>query len=316
MNIIPQREIEFFLEQIRSHPEFLDVNFIKDKYESYELSVISDPFSKKLIDEIIKAISSNSPFSVVRIGDGEANLLTYQHYSQTPNLNIYSANNIISIQQNSFTPNHEYLKNISKLISESIKKSDIVGVIGLWRVKTPTTDSICNKFLDDYRGILGHWRAIDHLLYLANKGVLANKTIASAHLYFSVLKHLPKILSVTKKLLIVSDNTSIEKIIKKKFNNIQIEFIDTSSLNIKQNKHLRFKNDIPLFFYKFLELLPPNLHGYVCLIGSGPWTEIYCLWIKQRGGIAIDIGSGFDLLNNKLSRPIHHFIDLNHFNNL
>jgi hypothetical protein len=40
-------------------------------------------------------------------------------------------------------------------------------------------------------------------------------------------------------------------------------------------------------------------------VGAGPWAKIYCGWIKRRGGVAVDLGSGFDLLEGKLTRSIH-----------
>ena len=51
--------------------------------------------------------------------------------------------------------------------------------------------------------------------------------------------------------------------------------------------------------------MPNDLRGCLCLIGAGPWAEIYCTWVKQRGGVAIDLGSGFDLLEGKVTRVMH-----------
>ena len=47
------------------------------------------------------------------------------------------------------------------------------------------------------------------------------------------------------------------------------------------------------------------LGGTLTLIGAGPWAEIYCDEVKKRGGVAIDIGSGFDILSGHFSRPVH-----------
>jgi hypothetical protein len=33
--------------------------------------------------------------------------------------------------------------------------------------------------------------------------------------------------------------------------------------------------------------------------------------VKKSGGVAVDIGSGFDLLSGMVSRPVHKKIDLN-----
>jgi hypothetical protein len=36
--------------------------------------------------------------------------------------------------------------------------------------------------------------------------------------------------------------------------------------------------------------------GTLCLVGAGMWAELYWTWIRRRGGVAVDIGSGMVLL--------------------
>lgn len=68
------------------------------------------------------------------------------------------------------------------------------------------------------------------------------------------------------------------------------------------------------FFWETAGELPQDLRGCCCLVGAGPWAEIYCTWIKQRGGVGIDIGSGFDLLDGVALRPVHRRIGLDKVN--
>ncbi len=56
------------------------------------------------------------------------------------------------------------------------------------------------------------------------------------------------------------------------------------------------------------------MRGCFCLVGAGFWAEIYCTWIKQRGGVAIDIGSGFDLLDGTAPRPVHRSLGFDQHN--
>jgi hypothetical protein len=72
--------------------------------------------------------------------------------------------------------------------------------------------------------------------------------------------------------------------------------------------------DNPHFLSDVASALPHDLHGCLCLVGAGPWAEIYCAWIKQRGGVAVDIGSGFDLLDGTITRPIHRVLGLGELN--
>ena len=61
----------------------------------------------------------------------------------------------------------------------------------------------------------------------------------------------------------------------------------------------------PEFLHDVENQLPEDLQGCLCLVGAGIWSEIYCTWIRQRGGVGVDIGSGFDLLAGKVTRPVH-----------
>ena len=62
---------------------------------------------------------------------------------------------------------------------------------------------------------------------------------------------------------------------------------------------------LPDFLLDVEDRLPADMQGCLCLVGAGVWSEIYCTWVKRRGGVGVDIGSGFDLLAGKVTRPFH-----------
>lgn len=64
----------------------------------------------------------------------------------------------------------------------------------------------------------------------------------------------------------------------------------------------------PEFLLEVENALSRDLRGCLCLVGAGVWAEIYCTWIKRNGGVGVDIGSGFDLLAGKATRPIHQSV--------
>ena len=47
-------------------------------------------------------------------------------------------------------------------------------------------------------------------------------------------------------------------------------------------------------FEELRETLHVPYPGALFLVGAGVFGKIYCHWIKQRGGVAVDIGSIFD----------------------
>ncbi|WP_324281902.1 hypothetical protein VKI21_17550 [Cyanobacterium aponinum UTEX 3222] len=164
--------------------------------------IIPDPFSIEIVDYIKSAVLSEKAFSVIRIGDGEINLLSYNVYSSTPYLNSYVVEKIVAMQKDSFAINSLWKIIISDLMMESLLYADIIGVIGLWRQKKADSQDLVKHFVKDPRGISGHYHAIDHMLYLADQGVFNNKILTSAHLYFSILENLNNLISVEKKILL------------------------------------------------------------------------------------------------------------------
>lgn len=58
----------------------------------------------------------------------------------------------------------------------------------------------------------------------------------------------------------------------------------------------------PAVFERLRETIDVRWPGEVFLVGAGFLGKIYCGWIKRRGGIALDIGSVFDLWAGKHTR--------------
>ncbi|MGC9419496.1 MAG: hypothetical protein ACP5EN_11065, partial [Rhodovulum sp.] len=60
-------------------------------------------------------------------------------------------------------------------------------------------------------------------------------------------------------------------------------------------------------YWRSLAGLPDRLDGIrpgdVWLVGAGIWGKLCCDRIRRQGGIAIDIGSVFDLWVGRMSRP-------------
>lgn len=301
---IPQSELKYFLDCIHAHPEYLDPTEVQECYGALQFDVLPDPFGYSIICKIKTALKQRKALSVIRIGDGEANILSFSAYSATPNLNEYAFKKICAMQQDTFRLNKGTMICLQEMLFSALVQADIIGIIGLWRAGCPTVKDLKTMFLNDYRGISGHWRAIDFMLKLASQGIFQNKTLASAHLYFSILKYLPELLLVAKKVIIISNRDAIMDKLTAKYPKLSISFIQIGKVDKSQ------LSDSPDFLVTAQRQLPDNLQGTLCLIGAGIWAEIYCSWVKQRGGVGIDIGSGFDLLDGEITRPVHKKLEI------
>jgi hypothetical protein len=303
---IPGCEINAFKQLILSQPEFLDTNYIVKKYRSYDLCVCSDPFNTETLEPIIHALKHSLPFSVIRIGDGEANILSYCNDTpDTSTLDTVVFQEIVNMQQDAFKIDTSWMIALREMMLSSLSQANIIGVTGIWRPGNPTVTDIAERFVTNPRAFSGHWRAISQMLKLASQGYFNGKMIASAHLYFGVLDHLNKIIPLAKEVLIISSCHPLINKLKKKYPNTKFSFLP---VGINKEK-ASYDENTPIFLSRIYTALPLKMNDMLVLIGAGPWAEIYCSWVKQRGGVAIDIGSGFDLLDGKLTRPVHKMID-------
>ena len=301
MDNIPTSEFDEVLEFIAQRSQYLNFKHIEQLYCSYHLPPITTPFSAEILFPVKRALQENMGLSVIRIGDGEANLLTFGAYPATPHLNNYVVKKIISMQQDSFEVSEDWNVILRDLMMGAVAQADIVGVLGFWRSPPyPTIESILQQFYQDPRGMSGQWRAIDYMLHLAREGMLQNKLITSAHLYFSVLEHMDDLIPLAKKVLIISDKATVVQKLQRKYPTSDFDYIAVGTTT----EELRC-SATPIFLSQVFSSLPLGMNGYLCFVGAGPWAEIYCTWIKQRGGVGIDLGSGFDLLEGIVTRPVH-----------
>jgi hypothetical protein len=300
---IPHEELERVADAIRAHPEYIDPLHLRAFFALHAQGVTWDPYSTALHPPIIAALRDRRPFSVVRIGDGEGNLLSYGRYPETPQLNVEVVAQIVGQQQDRFEPDEFWRIALRELLLDAVAQADIVGVLGLWRSDGASAERLLSMLPDDPRGISGHWRAIDQMFRLACQGSLRHAHIASAHLYFSIVCGLPELVAEARQIHLLTDRASVVERCRRRFPQADISHIEVGRSGPDS------RPDRPEFLQVTSERLPADMAGSLSLVGAGPWAEIYCSWIKQRGGVAIDIGSGFDLLDGEVTRPVHRRLD-------
>lgn len=301
---VPKAEITFELDRLAPMFWMSDQAKVVKAYSDASVDCISDPFAREITDLIIDALTEYRPYSVIRIGDGEANLLTYGESPETPHLDRYLSAASILNQADHFDIDIAWMLALREMMQQSIHAADIVGVLGPWRPSNnwvATLESVAEGARKDLRGVIGHWRGMNVMLRRANSGEFATHTVASAYLYFAVAANLLEICGKAEKLLCICNVPSVPDELRVHFPDKPIEMLPIgltpASDNILQSS--------PEFLARVYDALPNDLHGYLVLVGAGVWAEIYCTWIKQRGGVAIDIGSGFDVMDGRMTRPVH-----------
>ena len=308
---IPASEIELFLQQVRAHASYWDPEYVKKVYRKACGRVISNPFSADASAPIITALERQTPFSAIRIGDAEANILAYDVFSDIPNLDRFAFERSVAQNQDSFKIGTLWMSVLQEMMLSSILQADIIGVIGLYRFGQASPVERHKRFLEkltqhpDLRGQVGHFRGVQTIMRLASQGILKRKTPASAHFYFSILAHMDSLFIAAKKVVADTNNKNAVDVLRERYPSRPMTVIPVGLQSQKERAALRPSPD---FLQKVRAALPENLRGCLCLVGAGIWAGVYCSWIKQRGGVAVDFGSGFDLLAGRMTRPVHRTV--------
>jgi hypothetical protein len=300
-HLIPAVEMERTTQLIRSHPSYASTRFLIETYARLGLKVVPDPHGRDVADLVAQALQTAMPLSVIRLGDGEMNILATGIYD-TPYLDRFCFAASVEGQEDRFIPDELWMLALREMMMSAVLQADIVGVLGIWHWKQSVDPTVWpDNFVRDPRGTSGYWRGMDYVLKLARAGLLQDKVLASAHLYFGLLNHLDEIFRHANHVLLITNKVGVLEGLRNKF---PCSTFDLLSVGIPKNSDEPLAES-PRFLEIFASQLPRDLRGCCCLVGAGLWAELYCSWIKQRGGVAVDIGSGFDLLNGTISRPIH-----------
>lgn len=252
-------------------------------------------FSKDILDQFIFCLRNKKPISLVRYGDGEAMILN--GYKDVESIRaIYK-------RQFGFTPTLDQIDEIRLNLISAYKNCDIIG-------------SPLGKKIKD--GDDSYWaRSIDILRIEAGIDLLTtDKTNVSIDIHSEFLdKNYYHLLMENTDTINYISCRDLDEPLKRRYPNRRInKFIIQSEMKFSDNK--TGQKHYPDQFREIERWMDRgiNSEGALCLVGAGFVGKIYCNWFRDRGGVAMDIGSimdswagyetrgsnrGFNVLNDK-----------------
>ena len=313
----PEQETEIFLSQLhQASLNYPSITNIERTYHSHCRRVIPDRTAGEITDILIDSLNQQQPLSAIRIGDGEGNLLTYKQYPGTPELDRYCADTIIALQEDKFNTTDASLVRLQQWLYDAVMGADIIGVRGVdWRSRLAEASRESpqerrEKFDSDTRGNHGLMRSEDYMLRLATHNLLNDKVITSAHLYFGVLRNIRRLLAAAPRIVVISIRPQLPAILAELAPHASLFMIPVGSDASPQGEcqaqaQPRESPDFLEETMQRISQLGAVMQGALCLIGAGPWSELYCGAAKRWGAVAVDLGSGLDLLCGYQTRPVH-----------
>ena len=299
LDTVSSAETELFWSQVDDRPEHFNPGRVVRAYRKCGLKVMPDPLGIGVLRPVIRALKRKKPFSAVRIGDGEACVIAYGAYAGTPNLDRHVVAECLRRMKDSFRVTEVWMSILRDMMMASVLEADLIGCRGLAKPSVSLTD-FKERAQNNLRGAVGVFRAVDFMLRLAQGRSLSGKVVGSAHFYFSVLDHLETLLLHAPNVVCISSEAQVTEKLNEKYPRNRFTHIPVG----KAQSDVSSRSE-PSFLREVESCLPLDMRGTLCLVGAGIWAETYCMWIKRRGGCAIDIGSGFDLMAGKVTRPVH-----------
>ncbi len=238
--------------------------------------------------EIKSRIEQQMPASMIRLGTGEGAVMGFPEISSRFDVNrewmIWLGDTDIS---------DEGIVELSHSVRQAVSEADVVGIprkkqCDLFHMHNTVVSSI-SQF-----GLLNETQTI---------------TDAAVHRYLQFSLLYRALLKDIDFLGIISSRNIVDTL-KSKFGVRHLDYYairgEAQYPGPVEQRHY------PDAFRKLYDCLNVPFPGALFLVGAGVFGKVYCKWIKDRGGIALDIGSIFEPWGNIPSRTTHpcHHLDV------
>ena len=224
---------------------------------------------------IRERMQARQPMSVIRLGDGEGAIMGYPTMTTRKDVN-----RSLRIWLRTIAVDDGLVISLSEELKDAVRNADILGV--------PR-----QKQMDFVHPL---WRAVrDELeaFELVGPNTLLTHTalhrlLQHALLYRPLLESRDFVGVISCRRLIdeLKDVFGVRDV---RWYGVRGELEDTGEIDTPH---------FPDGFNEIRETLEVPYPGAVFLVGAGVFGKVYCQWIKERGGIAIDVGSIFDAWAN------------------
>lgn len=243
-------------------------------------------------------IKDREPTSLIRLGDADGNVLfsSMGKYGDLAKYNLMKISQIYFGNKNLMPDHHEFFASI---VEGAIRDADVIG--------GPERGSVDRSFttpLDelDVRGMCGMRGVYNFLADEEYLGILKDKIWASTWFSRALLPHYVALLRDQKYLGMITCYPELGPALQAKANIAQTETL-LVPMQASIAKSSRDIGHYPEAYPKILEQIKPPFQGAIYIVAAGILSKPYCSAIKQRGGIAIDVGSVADIWMGTKSRP-------------
>ena len=238
------------------------------------------------IDMIVDSILSGTPFSLVRIGDGEGNLLGHRLLPESRFLTGQNRK-ILANWFGSFARDPSEYAQLQHDLHEAMVGADLLGAPDAARIRL--------ELVHEPRGYWGVYFAVH---YIITK--IKPSSVVSAGIHSSLLRNMRffDALRSLSELNTISCHKDFGRVMRSKVGISRgRDFLVPGEMGIRQLPSTSKCGDhYPLVYQHIINEIAEIRPGSVTLIGAGVCGKVYSDYVKRAGGIGLDIGAMVDFI--------------------
>ena len=241
--------------------------------------------------DILNVLKLGRPVSIIRAGDGEKIVLESNKGLPEYDLCIRS----VMIRQMGYEP---IMSDVDKIRHNLIKAYQSADIVGL-----PDQKNLAN--------LNKHWQDVERTVKpLCTTNKFTSTDIAYDMLYNGMLNEW---LTGKKKIIYIGCR-DIDEGLKRRFGTVHVHSYIIPP-EAKFTSGYEGERHFPEMFNKLEWWLDAaGCQGVPCLVGAGVIGKIYCNWMRDRGGVAFDIGAVMDLWAGFSTRGPNRGLDVKNEN--
>ncbi len=266
---------------------------ILDQMKERNLQKSEHLLHKQLIQNIIQ----KKPFSFIRLGDGEGNILFWGKYrNEYPELARFCLRRIWNLMFGAVKlPDESILEMIYTKMSNAALEADYLGIHTHQQVEKMLSQLSSKDTEKDFRGGIGVLNTWDWFSVLDSKQQKSGRTLVKWHVNRIMLDKYDELINYAEDVSLI---TCYQELLPRLHTYYNIQegksyLIPPQALNIKATPE---KSHFPEVFHQIeKELRESDLKNKLFFVGAGLLGKLYCNTIRKSGGMAIDVGSVMDV---------------------
>lgn len=268
------------------HSFYSNLQILPNKISSDDMVFKKRRTSTQALEIIKMAITERKPFSFIRIGDGEAKIL-----GANRDVADEMVNQITETWWKQKITHSNTLELLRMELLKSINSADMLGLFD------PALDS--NHLL------------MESKFLLSGKMVRKYCDLNSTHSFVSASEHLnwhnqnliAGLVDGQEIITLITCRDIASKVADKFKVKTVIWLPIPAEAKYADWQEIGYYHHYPTRMQELLDQIKPLCRGHLFLVGAGILGKIYCRIIKERGGIALDLGSVFDNWAGHTKRP-------------